>query len=290
MTRREALLRAAALPIGFLAQETAGAGRELTRLEARSGGRLGVAILDLETGRRAGRRAGERFPMCSTFKLLLAGATLARVDRGTEQLLRTIAYGKADLLSYAPITTARVGEGAMSVEDLCAAAMTVSDNTAANLLLAALGGPAAVTRFARSLGDTATRLDRNEPDLNEAVPGDPRDTTTPAAMAEDLRRLVAGSALSPASRDRLIGWLRACRTGDTRLRIGVPSGWTVGDKTGTGNRGTSNDVAACWPPPGGRGDARPLIVAAYVTESRAPAAARDAVLADVARLAVRLRG
>jgi len=258
---------------------SAGFEARLAALEARSGGRLGVAVLDTGTGRRLVHRAGERFPMCSTFKVLLAGAVLQRVDLAEARLDTRLPYGKADLLAYAPVTTAHVAEGALTVGDLCAAAVEVSDNTAANLLLRDIGGPAAVTAFACALGDPATRLDRTEPALNEARPGDPRDTTTPAAMVGSLRALLLGPALRPGSRARLEGWLAACTTGRTRLRAGLPPGWAVGDKTGSGQRGTANDVAILRPP-----HRAPILVAAYLTGSTASDAGRDAVLAEVGRI------
>lgn len=258
---------------------SAGFEARLAALEARIGGRLGVAALDTGTGRRLTHRAGERFPMCSTFKVLLAGAVLGRVDAGRERLDRRLPYGKADLLAYAPVTTARAAEGGLTMGELCAAAVEVSDNTAANLLLASIGGPEAVTAFARTLGDPVTRLDRTEPALNEARPGDPRDTTTPEAMAATLRALLLGSALKPASRARLEGWMAACATGGTRLRSGLPKDWAVADKTGSGARGTVNDVALLRPP-----HRAPLLITAYYTGSRATGKDRDAVLAEVGRL------
>lgn len=251
----------------------------LAALEARAGGRLGVAALDTGTGRRLAHRGEERFPMCSTSKVLLAGALLARVEKGQERLDRPIAYTKADLLEYAPIAAARLAERRMTVEALCAAAVEASDNTAANLLLQALGGPAEVTAFARGLGDPVTRLDRTEPTLNTALPGDPRDTTTPAAMVESLKAMLLGGGLEPESCQRLEGWMRGSLTGGDRLRAGLPATWTVGDKTGTGDRGTVNDVAILRPP--GRA---PILVAAYYTGSRAPLKDRNAVLAEVGRI------
>lgn len=250
---------------------------ELARIEAGSGGRLGVAVLDGTTGERAGHRADERFPLCSTFKLLAAAAVLARVDAGRERLDRRVVFARSDLVTYSPVTERRVGEG-MALDEVCEAAMTLSDNTAGNLLLAALGGPAGLTAALRTLGDGVTRLDRIEPDLNEALPDDPRDTTTPAAMLANLDRLLLGDALTPASRERLTGWLVANRTGDARLRAGLPREWRVGEKTGTGERGTTNDAGLAWPP--GRG---PVLVAAYLTGTAAPIDARNATLADVGR-------
>lgn len=252
----------------------------LRKLEAKHGGRLGVSILDMATGRRLDRRADERFAMCSTFKFLAAAFVLARVDRGEEQLDRRIAFTRQDLVAHSPATESRVGGRGMTVSELCGAAMTISDNTAGNLLLASFGGPAALTSYVRSLGDTVTRLDRIEVDLNEAAPGDMRDTTTPSAMLHNLRRVVIGEALSARSRERLIGWLVANRTGNARLRAGFPARWRAGDKTGSGSHATTNDIAVAWPP-----DGAPLIVSAYYAESSATSGERNAVLAEVGRIA-----
>jgi beta-lactamase class A len=260
---------------GALSEGLAG---DLTRIEAASGGRLGVAVLDTLAESRVGHRADERFPMCSTFKLLAAAAVLARVDAGREQLDRRIRFQPSDVVVNSLVTKDRAGGAGMSLEELCEAAMIVSDNTAGNLLLASLGGPAGLTAYARSLGDTVTRLDRIEPDLNEALPGDPRDTTSPGAMLSNLRALVLGNVLSPQSRDRLTAWLLGNKTGDTRLRAGLPNGWRVGDKTGVGERGTTNDVGIIWPP--GR---KPVLVAVYLTGAPAEAAQRNATVAAVGR-------
>ncbi|MFH5924781.1 class A beta-lactamase [Roseomonas xinghualingensis] len=249
--------------------------RELERLEAASGGRLGVMVIDTGTGSRAGYRANERFPMCSTFKVLAAAAVLARVDAGKERLDRLVPYGSGDLVVYSPVTKERTGAG-MTLAELCAAAITLSDNTAGNLLLANIGGPAGFTAYMRSLGDEVTRLDRIEPALNEALPGDPRDTTSPAAMASSLQALALGTALSATSRAQLVQWLLDNKTGDTRLRARLPAGWRVGDKTGSGDQGTANDVGILWPPGGA-----PIIVSAYLTETRAGMDERSAILAAV---------
>ena len=253
----------------------------LAALEARTGGRLGVHAIATAGQKTLGHRADERFPMCSTFKFLLTAAVLARVDTGEEHLERTVAYGKRDLLAYAPITTAHVEQGHMTVAALCAAAVSYSDNTAANLLLATIGGPAGVTRFARTIGDGVTRLDRTEPALNTAIPGDPRDTTMPASATGDLERVLLGNALSHASRVRLEGWMTACRTGVDCIRAGVPAGWRVGDKTGSGDNNTRNDIAILRPPSGG-----PILVAAYLTGARVSAPDRDAALAEVGRIVI----
>jgi beta-lactamase class A len=184
------------------------------------------------------------------------------------------------LLSYAPITSQHVGSPGMSVAELCAAAITVSDNTAANLLLASMGGPSAVTRFARSLGDTVTRLDRIEPDLNVASPGDIRDTTTPNAAIATQQKLLLGDALSAVSRAKLIAWLRGCTTGAEKLHAGLPPGWSIGDKTGSGAQNETNDVGILYPP-----QRPPLLVTAYYAGSSADAASRNAVLAEAGRIA-----
>ncbi len=240
-----------------------------------------MAVLDTGSGRRLDHRGGERFPLCITFKVLLAGAVLARVDAGQEALDRRLSYSQADLLEYAPVTTAHVAEGGLKVRDLCAAAVEVSDNTAANLLLRTLGGPKAIIAFARTLGDPVTRLDRTEPTLNTALPGDPRDTTTPTAMVDTLRALLLGPTLTTASRQRLEGWMATCTTGRNRLRAGLPADWAAGDKTGSGERGTVNDVAILRPL-----HRAPILVAVYYTGSTTPMEDRNAVLAEVGRIVV----
>jgi len=250
--------------------------REFAAIEQASGGRLGVAVLDTRTGARGAHRANERFPMCSTFKLLAAAAVLKRVDKGQETLDRRIAFDAADLVVNSPVTGKRVAEGSLTLAEICEAAMVVSDNTAGNLLLANLGGPAGVTAFARSLGDQTTRLDRIEPELNEALPDDPRDTTSPAAMLGNIRSLVLGDALSLSSRGQLKDWLTGNKTGGTRLRARLPRDWRVGDKTGAGERGTTNDVGVLWPP-----DRAPVIVAVYFTGSPASSEQRNATIAAV---------
>lgn len=251
---------------------------QLRQIEAASGGRLGVCILNTADGRRFGHRADERFPMCSTFKLLAAALVLQRADSGLDRLDRPIAIERSAIVPHSPLTEPHVGRH-MTLGALCEATITQSDNAAANLMLASFGGPAGLTAYVRSLGDPLTRLDRNEPGLNEAVAGDPRDTTTPAAMLGLMRKLVLGNALKPASRDQLRDWLLANKTGDERLRARLPSGWRVGDKTGAGAFGTNNDVGIVWPP--GR---PPLLVTAYLTQTGAPLDRRNAALASVGAL------
>lgn len=250
----------------------------LAQLEKTNGGRLGVFVLDTATGETAGHRADERFAMCSTFKMLLAAAVLSRADADKENLDRAIAIPTSVFLGNSPITKEHAG-GKMTLRDLCQAAITHSDNTAANLLLDAIGGPPGITQFARSLGDTVTRLDRTETSLNEAAPGDPRDTTSPSAMVSDWQKLLLGSILSEPSRKQLTDWLIANTTGAQRLRAGFPAGWTAGDKTGSNGETTSNDVAIVWP-----ANQSPMIVAAYLTECPGPEDKRSAVLAEVGRL------
>ncbi|HEY3661732.1 MAG TPA: class A beta-lactamase [Chthoniobacterales bacterium] len=235
--------------------------------------------MDTASDRRIERRPDERFPMCSTFKLLAAAAVLDRVDKKQEQLTRVIPYMKADLLEYAPITRQHVGEGGMTVGALCAAALEYSDNTAANLLLKTIGGPESYTRYARSLGDKETRLDRQEPDLNSALAGDKRDTTTPAAMTADLQSLLIGKALSQESREQLNTWLAANTTGNEMFRAGLPRDWKVGDKTGRGSNGATNDIAILRPP----GQA-PILLAVYYVGSAAPRKELLDAIAQVARI------
>ncbi|HUD42806.1 MAG TPA: class A beta-lactamase [Dokdonella sp.] len=249
----------------------------LAELERADGGRLGVAVLDTADGRFAGWREDERFAMCSTFKFLLAGAVLARVDRGEFGLDRRVPIRRDDLIAHSPVTERHVGAAGLTVAQLCEATMTQSDNAAANLLLPLVGGPPGLTATLRTWGDATTRLDRPEPHMNDVPPGDERDTTTPRAMTSHLRHLVLGATLTAASRRQLTDWLIANRTGDRRLRAGLPKDWRVGDKTGSGP-GTTNDVAVLWPP--GRA---PLLVATYLTGSPQADERRSATLAAVAR-------
>ncbi len=252
----------------------------LAEIESSVGGRVGVFAIDTGTGRTVAHRENERFAMCSTFKWALAAAALAMVDRSEITLGERVTFGKEDLLEYAPVTTEHVADGAMTVEALAHAAVTVSDNTAANLLLAKVGGPAGLTLFFRTSGDQVTRLDRNEPTLsNRSEPGDARDTTTPQAMVGLLQAVICGNVLSPPSGQRLLRLMQACETGHGRLRAGLPAGWVVGDKTGTGLNGACNDVAIAMPL-----DRAPILVAAYLSEGQASREALEAAQAAIARL------
>ena len=248
-------------------------------LEARCGGRLGVAVFDTATRARAGHRADERFALCSTFKLLAVAHILARIDNREERLDRRIIYAPGEVVPSSPITAPRAGAPGLTVAEICEAAIVVSDNTAGNLLIEICGGPARLTRFIRTLGDSVTRLDRKLPELIAVAPDDPRDTTSPAAMGQNIHRLLLGDVLRPASRARLTEWLVACRTGEARIRAGLPRGWRVGDKTGAGLAGETNDVGIIWPP--GR---PPVILSIYYVKKDASGEARSAVIAEAAGL------
>jgi beta-lactamase class A len=251
----------------------------IAAIEARIGGRIGVAAFDTSNDKHLDYRAEERFPMCSTFKFLAAAAVLKRIDEGKEKLERFVPYNAKDILEYAPVTKEHLNEGGMTLGALCAAAIEQSDNTAGNLLLNAIGGPAGVTNFVRALGDRVTRLDRIEPELNSAIPGDERDTTTPAAISSDMHRLLLGDALSETSRRQLDDWLKRNETGASMIRAGVPKTWSVGDKTGRGANGATNDIAIIRPP--GRA---PILLAIYSVGSTATADDRVAMIAEVAKL------
>lgn len=249
-------------------------------LEAQAQGRLGVCIIDTATRQQWGWRQDERFMMLSTFKLLASALVLHRVDLGLDSLHRRIAYTRSALIPWSPITEKHADGAGLTLGELCAATITTSDNTAGNLILESYGGPAALTAYARQLGDTVTRLDRNEPTLNIPSGDALLDTTSPWAMAQTMQTLLMEEALSPASRQQLLDWLLANTTGGKRLKAGVPAGWQVGDKTGT--YGTdANDVGILFPP-----RRAPLIVSAYLADSQAEAAVKDACLAQVAAWAV----
>ena len=250
-------------------------------IEQRTGARIGVAAIDTGSGKRLDYRSEERFPMCSTFKFLAAAAVLKRLDERQDQLDRFIRYDAKDILEYAPVTKAHLKDGGMMLGALCAAAIEQSDNTAGNLLLDTIGGPVGLTKFVRSIGDEMTRLDRKEPDLNSAIPGDERDTTTPAVMCADLQRLLLGDVLSESSRHRLEDWLRHNETGALMIRAGVPKTWTVGDKTGRCANGATNDVAIIRPAGGTE-----IMIAIYSIGSTSSTDDRAAIVAEAARTVV----
>jgi beta-lactamase class A len=251
--------------------------QRLAGIERRTAGRLGVTLLDGTGTVLGGQRQDERFPMCSTFKFVLTAAVLQRVDRGELRLERRVEIRAADMLSYAPVTERHVG-GTLSVAELCQATMIYSDNPAANLLFPLVGDPPGLTRFLRGLGDPVTRSDRHEPEMNQFAAGDPRDTTSPAAMAATLRQLLLGEVLQPVSRQRLTEWMLDNRTGDDCLRAGLPRDWKIGDKTGSNGTDTRNDIAIVWLP----GRRTPLLLTAYLNGAKVDSEARDAALKAVA--------
>ncbi|MFA1545248.1 class A beta-lactamase [Actinomadura chokoriensis] len=253
--------------------------KQLTRLERTRQARIGAYAIDTGTGRTVSHRADERFAFASTFKAMACGAVLRKARQDAPGLLdQVVRYTKDDLVDYSPVTEKRVDTG-MTVADLCHAAVTQSDNTAGNLVLKQIGGPAGLTAFFRSLGDAVSRSDRWETALNDWKPGEERDTTAPRRWAEDLRELTVGDALAPADRRRLIGWMKATVTGDARIRAGLPKSWTVGDKTGTGGTyGTANDIAIAYPASGGA----PLIIVVTANKQAPDAEADDKAVARTA--------
>lgn len=283
-TRRAFILSAAALPLAGCALPIPSAAPlrqaedQLKALEQSAQGRLGVFAIDTGNGRDIAWRADERFPFCSSFKMMLAAAVLERSMREPGLLDQRIRYTQADLVPHHPVTGQHLADG-MTVRELCDATMRYSDNPAANLLMAKIGGPAAVTAFARAIGDQAFRLDRIETELNTAIPGDPRDTTTPAAMTRSLQKLALGEVLNAPARELLVNWLKRNTTGDTRIRAAVPKDWIVGDKTGTGAYGTTNDIGVVW-----RQGAAPIVLSLYYTQADPKADARNEVLANAARI------
>jgi beta-lactamase class A len=248
------------------------------QLEKKNGGRLGVAVLNTATNERTGYRADERFAFCSTFKMLLAAAVLHRVDTQMDDLRRQVDIPPKPLIGNSPLTEERAG-GSMTIDALCNAILARSDNTAANVLLDTIGGPEYLTAYARSIGDTVTRLDRTETSLNEARPGDPRDTTSPNAMVANLNTLLLGKALSPDSRDRLTHWMESNITGLVRIRAKLPKAWRAADKTGSNGENTAGNLLAVWPT-----GKPPILVAAYITECPGPEDKRNAILAEIGRL------
>ena len=292
LDRRRLLLSLLALPaLGeLLANDTppnlAAVAEALAGLERRHGGRLGVSILDSATGAATGHRAGERFGMCSTFKVLLAAVVLQEIAAGRVLRDKFVPFTEKDLVSYSPVTSARLEAGGMNVLELAETAQQTSDNTAANLMLGLLGGPAGFTKRLRAAGDAHTRLDRMEPAMNLVPAGEVRDTTTPAAMAATVAHFVLGDGLRAADRELLLSWMRTTKTGRRRLRAGLPAEWRSGDKTGTGiaegMANKYNDVAVSFPP--GR---QPLVIAVYYEASgyfESMRAEDEAVLAAIGTL------
>lgn len=262
-----ALLGAHAVPALAVAQD------DIASIERRHGGRLGVFVLDTGSGRTLSHRAHERFLMCSTFKGVLAALVLSRVDSGQDDLKSLVRYGRKDLLGYSPVTAAHVEAGALPVGTLCSAIVLFSDNGAANLLLARVGGPAALTAYARNLGDMTTRFDRYELDASRR--SGMLDTTSPQAIIGTVRTILLGNVLTVKSRSLLEGWMIACRTGSGRLRASFPHAWFAGDKTGTGD-GECNDYAIVR-----RAGRDPVLMAVYYDFPGAEIARQEAVLREV---------
>lgn len=247
----------------------------LKKLEHRYGARLGVYALDTGSGRTVGYRADERFAFASTYKVP-AAAVLLRTASDAD-LAHVITYRAADLQDYSPITRPHLSTG-MTLRALIDAALRYSDNTAANLLLDRIGGPKALQRALRGLGDSTTHVDRAEPGVNTAVPGDVRDTSTPRALGTDLRGFALGGLLPAKRRDQLNTMLLHNTTGGPYIRAGAPAGWKVGDKTGNGGYGTRNDIAVLRPPHGS-----PVVLAVLTDRGRPDAASDDALIADATK-------
>jgi beta-lactamase class A len=256
---------------------------ELKALERRHGGRLGVCAQD--DSRRVAWRSDERFAYCSTFKLFLAAATLERIQRGQERLDRAIPIHKSDMLAHAPTTQPAIGS-TLTVEQLCKGTVELSDNPAANILIREMGGLDAWRSWYRAVGDSVTRVDRLETELNTAIPDDPRDTTTPAQTVANLDKVLLGSLLTPAHRSLLEGWLVNTPTGAGRIKAGVPAGYRVAHKTGTGAKASYNDIGMVWPSKGA-----PILIAVYFTGARDASPAQiEAVVAEATRASLRALG
>lgn len=286
LTRRAALAGAiaATLPIpakaaGPSAADIKAAEAKFAAIEARIGGRMGVAVLDSGSGTTVGHRADEQFAMCSTFKFLAAAAVLKKVDAGQAKLDQRLPLSGSDMIPYAPVAEKHLANGGITLGEACAAAVEWSDNVAGNLMLRELGGPQGLTQFMRSIGDDKTRLDRNEPTLNTAIPGDPRDTTTPNAVTQSLQKILLGAVLSGSSRSQAETWLIGCKTCDARLRAGLPASWKIGDKTGTGANASVNTIGIVRPP-----QRPPLLVAVYCTGSSKTTKDIEVAHVEVARL------
>lgn len=260
------------------AADSAEADSKFTQLEDDFDARVGVYAVDLDTGREVAWRGDERFAYASTIKAMASAALLD--DVGTDGLSKEVAISADDIVSHSPVTETNVG-GTMTLAELCEAAMTQSDNGAANLIFAELGGPAALDRRLNDLGDTGTTVSRTEPGLNEAKPGDPRDTTTPRASAGNLREYVFGGVLEDDEATTLTDWMKATQTGDTLIRAELPEEWTVGDKSGTGYYGSRGDLGIVWPDDGG-----PIIISVLSSKDEQDAEADDRLISGAAAVAV----
>lgn len=281
LTTAAIILAFALCPLHAEESEFSPAGTLLKDLEEASGARLGVCALDTGTGLQIRYRADERFPLCSTFKVFVGSAILQRSVKNPGLLQQRIRYSLKDLATYSPVAEKHLDDG-MTVAELCAAAIQYSDNTSANLLMKILGGPSAVTAFARSIGSSEFQIDRWEPEMNTAIPGDLRDTATPASIARGLKSLLLGDGLPDLQKEQLKEWLIGNTTGAKRIRAAAPAAWQVGDKTGSGDYGTANDIAVLWPPEG-----RPIILAIYQTHQQAEARRSDELIVAAARIVLK---
>ncbi|WP_084578950.1 class A beta-lactamase [Sphingomonas azotifigens] len=251
----------------------------IAQYERVTGGRIGVYAVNVKTGAKLTWRADERFIMCSSYKASLAAFVLSRVDRGEEKLDAAIRYGVRDTKDlWGPVSKANLTKGAMTVEAMCKAAVEISDGVCANLLLARSGGPAALTAFLRSIGDGITRVDHYEPQLDRVPSGGPWDSTTPAAMAATLQKMVLGDVLSARSKALLTQWLIGNQT-NPRLRGGLPRSWLIGNKTGHSGRDMAGDIAVAWPRPD-----TPIVIAVYTREGRPTEKQFDEVFGGIGRL------
>lgn len=285
LSRRTFLTASSSLLVSghaVLAAPTGGFAGQIQAVRDRIGGRLGVHVLDTHSGRRWGFDDDSRYAMASTFKMFLAAAILQRVDFGSIALDQQVRLQASDILAHAPVTSKRLEQGTITVRELCAAVVEVSDNPAANLLLKMIDGPAGLTRFFRSIGDRETRLDRYELELNSNLPGDPRDTTTPRAIVHSMEQVLTRQVLSSASRELLLGWMINASTGLKMFRQALPADWKAGDKTGRGANGAVNDLVIAWPP--GR---KPVLAALYLSESPSNANELSAVHAEIGGIIVR---
>lgn len=284
--RQAALMASALIPLLLTSsplwaqapQDTVAIGKKLAELEKSTGGRLGVVLINTADNSQIVYRGDERFPMCSTSKVMAASAILKQSETQTSLLNQRVEIKKSDLVNYNPITEKHL-DGGMTIAELTDATLRYSDNTAMNKLIAQLGGPAKVTQFARSIGDKTFRLDRTEPTLNTAIPGDERDTTTPAAMAKTLQNLTLDNTLAEPQRKQLVEWMKKNTTGGASIRAGLPTTWTVADKTGSGSYGTTNDIAVIWPE-----NQPPVVLVTYFTQPQKEAKSRNDVLAAAAKI------
>lgn len=251
---------------------------EIKQEEQRLQARIGVAMIDTASDRILNYRGHERFPLNSTVKVLLCGALLSEVDKRKVALSESVQFEKNALVSSSPVTEKFLKPDAMNWQQLCSAAISHSDNTAANLIGQKVDGPAAMNLFLSGLGDSVTHLDRDEPELNSAVPGDVRDTTQPVAIVQTLQKLALGKVLKPTSRQQLVQWMRDDKVADALLRSALPSGWTIADKTGAGGYGSRSIISILWPT-----NSKPLIIAIYITQTPASLAQSNAAIARIGK-------